>query len=342
MFKSLCLAAVSLITTSCFNSGYRSDNSEVKETLPFCQVQNALNNGLIQGVYNWKDEFDFDTINGTLAWGVEYTYSIESINPPSYNFLVPCWFYGSDSSGSSYSYGYLQQIVIERVGTSCYFTFNTYNSNQGAYEFHSVFSSGTSVNLNQEMILNFRTGLNFGTELNNIFNLFFTKSDNSYVSTYTGYYNFRTGISSFNNPIGVFGPLTFNDQIYLGFTNYYGAGYVHELRFDNWDIQLQQYGFQTYSLPFDDKQVVSRNMLLNGVKIPNSVKTYMSNIGIFSFVRDDTEPSDFRDLLLTIADVPVYFISQFLNFELFGFNLFVACASLVTLLVVIFVVRKLF
>lgn len=53
-----------------------------------------------------------------------------------------------------------------------------------------------------------------------------------------------------------------------------------------------------------------------------------------------TSASNFADLLLTVADTPIYYLKSLFNFELFGVNVAVAVLSLVTISVALYVVKK--
>ena len=84
----------------------------------------------------------------------------------------------------------------------------------------------------------------------------------------------------------------------------------------------------------------SRNIYFTDVLISEDFYRFLQNNGTFQYV-PTTETSDFQDLFFALADTPIYYITTWFNFEILGFNIGVAIVSMMTLLVIVFVIKKL-
>lgn len=80
------------------------------------------------------------------------------------------------------------------------------------------------------------------------------------------------------------------------------------------------------------------NIHITGL-LPKYVRNALESYGIFQYV-NDTPPTTWYEMILSTMDAPIYYLRQLLSFELFGINLFIAFSGLMTLLVVIFVIKK--
>lgn len=239
------------------------------------------------------------------------------------------------------------QIDIEWLNNGPYATVRFYVFDTQATTFDFIYNYGSSLVDNQsyfqDTIINFNVPFYLHGLESIVFNTLFTKDNNYLTTTYTGYYNFNLNLQSINTNVAVFGPITFDNQLFKLFTNKNNGvlGGSTQLLFLGYDLDIDSYVYSPYNLPFDTNLTVSQNLLLSGVKMSLTTYNNLSNVGVFNYVRDTSyDDTDFEDLLFTVADTPVYFISQFLSFELFGMNLFVALSGLITLIVVIFIIRK--
>lgn len=297
----------------------------------------AYNDGLIHGLFNFNDVFDdskFDGHGGNVSW----TFDNDKA------FLCPIFIKGDmmfiteielnyGGSNGNYVDFYLYDYALNDVHYEVHIDSDSFlnDSSNGVYEYKDTyFNVGNSFNLNSAY--NVR-----------VFNYFFTNDDNEFVTSYDGYYNFIN-----NSPImtttgfSIIGNIVLNNRInfYLSFysTNNYSINYCAYL----WYSALDNHNtLSNYIFPFRNNEVYSKNIYLNGVKMSRTAYTLLSQVGTFSYVRDISyDNTDFHDLLFSVADTPVYFVTQFLNFELFGMNLFIALSGLITLAIVIVVIRK--
>lgn len=172
-----------------------------------------------------------------------------------------------------------------------------------------------------------------------MFNAVFTKEDNYYTRSYDGYYNFVNPGAHLPYYINVYGIVNFNNSIYYCMTQGYD-----QLNFFYMDYDINSYAQKVYTYPFSTTQVAkTNNILFSGVKMRATTYTMLEQVGVFSYVKDTAyENATFSDLLFSVMDTPIYFISRLLSFELFGVNLFVAFTGLLTVCVVLVLIRKFF
>lgn len=331
---------VAVCLMSCFGNSQSKQQDQPKKTNIQCSVQNQR----IFGTYNWRDSFDFSDF--TVVDDGVYTIDFEPNYLEHYRFLNPLWI-------SDIEY-YCRKIEITTNFNNdyCEIALYAYTRDDFRITFPFIIDDGASITdisfegngsaPNLGVILYVREAFYSNPSTVKIFDAIFTHDDNAYTYTYSGYYNFNSNLSSIGYPIGVYGYLNFNNYVYYGFTNrYYYEISSGELYFAFYREELFGFDAYTYVLPFDDKTILSKNILMSGCKMSIDTYTKLSQRGIFAYQRDTTyDDTDFEGLLFTIADTPVYFFSQFLNFELFGMNLFIALSGLITLLVVIFIIRK--
>lgn len=173
-----------------------------------------------------------------------------------------------------------------------------------------------------------------------IFSNIFTTEDNSLVTSYTGYYSFVSSSTTANH-FFVFGSCLFNNQMYYGFTSH-GVEST-KVNFYYYDVNEFYYTMRSYQLPLVGGDISNRNILCTNCKMSVDSKTRLSNIGIFSYVRDTSyDDTDFKDLMFSVMDSPIYMLSRLLGFELFGVNLYIALASLLTIVALLVLIRKFF
>lgn len=163
----------------------------------------------------------------------------------------------------------------------------------------------------------------------------FTPSGNSYVRYYVGYYSYATNLLSSNSEFILYGSFLVNNSLYNYFyrnngnsfaMNYLAAG-------ENNRVDIVTSG----------NLQVANNFYLDGVLIPTDVYTQMTNVGVFGYQRDNSfDNTTFKDLLFSIMDTPIYFMTRLLSFELFGVNMFVAFTGLLTICVILVLIRKFF
>lgn len=293
----------------------------------------------VNGSYNFKDSFDFDTDEFDLS---DYEIVFEDIGSVK-SYLNPMSFI--DGGGHFY---YVYKI-----------NFNTNSPNTIAltfyyYDVHSSssfsFSVGNGDNITgldtdyNDLIINFRQTYILAGDEAKLFNYVFTKEDNVLTTTYNGYYSFSNNLSSINSWFFISGAISFNNRVYNVFTNK-GDGVVGSspsaVCGSYFNIQQNQYYMQSFGLPFDRNYVSSNNVLMSNAKMSKSSYNVLSNAGVFAYQHDTSyDDSDWKDLLFSVMDSPIYMISRLLNFEIFGINLYIALAGLLTIVVIVFCVRK--
>lgn len=340
MFKTL-IATCLLTFSSC--TGIKQEPKELRVESP----RSALNqNGTINvlGGYNFRDIIDFSFLSNFTNYEADYTIYFEY---DSRDNLVS---YISDGTGQNafscgnfrlHSYGTSGGLVIDVE----FLVYNGVASTTLTQTFSTDGVLSTSTGNYKDSILGFNTPYTFNGVDAIVFDNLFTSADNQYTYTYNGYYNFTNGITSINQYFSVTGDLSFDTSLYkfLSNRNNGALGGYSTLILLSYNVESPGFVYDSYSLPNGLYSIYTKNIMMNGAKMTNTTYNILSAYGTFSYVRDTTfDDSTFTDMLFGVADTPVYFISRLLNFELFGFNLFIAFTSLLTLCIIIVCIRKFF
>lgn len=340
MFKSL--IATCLLTFSC--SSQPQNKQPLKRGI---ETQQAVvdNSVFVHGNYNFCESFE--SLNDVLDPNVNFQpFEVRFADVSNQKNLLSC--------PTNFDYDnhqwYIEYISFNFVRSNNEWVINgrvyLYNNVLSTYNFYYSFTKDSDLSsvTRRDFIFTYCDSLYLYDSQKTAFNYIFTHDDNSYVTTYNGYYNFNANLSSFNSRFYVGGTVTFDFAIGYDLTNFshesYQNGDTFEiLKFDNID---NVYYTTSYTVPLTlNVDVTNSNLYLNGCKISNSHKLYLETIGIFAYVRDTTyDDADFHDLLFSVMDSPVYFLSRLMSFELFGINLFVAFTGLLTFCVILILIRK--
>lgn len=295
----------------------------------------------VNGSYNFQQSFTFDTDDFDLS-----DYNIVFDNSDVKSYSNPISFYNSNSS----HFYYLSSINFNTntgVSDLIILTFNIYDV-YSVNSFSVRFYDGDYIydvdSDYADMIINFRNTYILTGDEAKLFKIFFTKEDNDLTTTYNGYYSFNNNISSINNWFFISGAISFNNRVYNVFTNK-GDGVVGSsataICGSYFNIEQNQYYMQSFGLPFDRNYVSSNNVLMSNAKMSKVSYNILTNYGVFAYQHDPTyDDADWKDLLFSVMDSPIYMISRLLNFQLFGINLYLALAGLLTIVIIVFCVRK--
>lgn len=309
----------------------------------------ATNNRLtINGCYNFKDVIDdLSSIDDGRYEIVFENY----VNNVSQNLQIVPIHRSSETS----TIWYCDSIQFDKSDYNVELTFHVYNY---AYS-HGVdwiynFNSGDDISdfssSSYDLIFEVRQSYVLLDEETQLFNALFTSEDNIYTISYSGFYSFRNNLSTMNNKFAVFGYSIFNQQTYSFMFNY-GDG-VHtdtasgiymsyySLYDENYS-NYEGYAIESFAFPLNRNYVESSQILFNNVKMSQTSYQRLASYGAFAYVRDTSyDDADWKDLLFSVVDSPIYMISRLLNFEIFGINLYIALAGLLTIVVIVFCVRK--
>ena len=292
----------------------------------------------VNGVYNLKNEFQFNTGDFSQT---EYTIQFEDITQQK-SFVNPISCY-LDTGVILY---YVASLTFDlsdshEIGLE----FTAYNN----YEDTSFgFRVGDGDSLNDidtdytDLIVQFRGAYTLIGDEADLFNLIFTHEDNIYTTTYNGYYSMSNN-ANINNIVGIFGAISFNQYVYTYVTNRADDLFFdyQKLNFGYFDVTTDMFQEKSYYVPFDKNYVYSNNLLISNGKMTLQTYQRLSTYGVFAYERDTSyDDSDWKDLLFSVMDSPIYMISRLLNFEIFGINLYIALAGLLTIVVIVFCVRK--
>lgn len=304
--------------------------------------------GYIQGTYNFNDSFNYDEFQSYLVdheyYYFDETYLFDWIpqpaGQPQYTFAVPCslnnQLYYIHSINLFYESG--DDVYVEFVigdGTlSTPLSYEVIISN-------NVSLSG-ELSWTHDFMFVILEGFNLPNEANCVWDFFFTHNDNQYLTTYNGYYSFAN-YSSTNYTFTAFGSVLYKQNIYigLGISPVYNSPYS-DIRFVYNNVMVGTYeisSFDVYSMPFP----IGNNVLCNNLKMSLTSKSNLERIGVFAYVRDTSyDNADWQDLLFSVMDSPIYMINRLLSFEIFGLNLFVALAGLLTICALLILIKRFF
>lgn len=186
----------------------------------------------------------------------------------------------------------------------------------------------------QHLILYFDSTFYIPLSRSTLFFSLFTNYGNAYSEFYRGYYSFVP--SEFNHQVTfeILGPMLVDSSLYDDLSVDAGVGVARNSVNSGETVTI----YENLQL-----KILDPNIYLDGVLIPTTFKIRMQRIGIFGYVRDNSyDNATFSDLLFSVMDTPIYFITRLLSFELFGVDMFVAFTGLLTICVLLFLIRKFF
>lgn len=296
----------------------------------------------VNGSYNFQQSYGFDTDDFDLN---DYNIVFDDIsdvksysNPISYYESNTAHFYYLSSINFNTNTGYRDLMVLT---FNIYDVYSTDSFSVRIYDGDYVYDVDSDY---ADMIINFRNTYILTGDEAKLFNIFFTKEDNELTTTYNGYYSFNNGLSSINSWYFISGAFSFNNRVYNIFTNK-GDGVLGSspvtIVGSYYNVESNSYFMQQFNLPFDRNYVSSNNVLMSNAKMSKTSYNVLASYGVFAYQHDPGyDDSDWKDLLFSVMDSPIYMISRLLNFELFGINLYIALAGLLTIVIIVFCVRK--
>lgn len=168
-----------------------------------------------------------------------------------------------------------------------------------------------------------------------------------------GYYYFNDSISladlnmvnELSNFSIVFNGAIYNDFVYELEKNTDSVGYEfnsYTLSYYNTNTKLRTYLIKdpvnnaNTNLPTIEK---SRQVYISKTLVDTQTYDWLMRNGVFAYV--SAEDVEISDLFLLFPDVITHFFASILNFDFFGINLWYGVSSLLTVLVVVWLIRKL-
>lgn len=293
------------------------------------------------GTFNFKDTFDFDYLNQHIVED-QYRFVIDA----DLNKFCPFYDWQSSTSLGDVKYiSYIDFTYYSLIYRSLevniyYFTLSDNTLNQYTFTINSNNNNLSSYNdFVRYFYFSIRNAsiVSYDDDVHYIFDFLFSDQPNAYHRLLNGYYSLST--TSITNAV-VFNNISFNNSIcaYCNIKPYVTTGSVDVFTFD---IVDNTYKIKSYNYPFASDSVTQPLFYFSGSWCTTRDFSVLGSVGIFGYVPSVTQ-SDFKDLLYTIADTPLYFLTSLFNFEMFGVNMFVALTSLLTLVVVIVLIRKFF
>lgn len=313
------------------NNGYSNNNSNFN----IDNSLNALNEvsyGNLIGSYNFKEFFDFSNIDRRVSdVFVYFTDSYELIAPFSYGSFV----------------GYLNYISFEvdyfadtDFATSIFVYFEYFDPTNNAINNINLtidnLDSVTDLGAYGYVMFSVFNSIIVDVDTLLIFDSLFTHEDNTYITSYTGYYSRLSGGALLSNQqYVILGNLTIDNRLVYDLVFYSNNNTnINSMSYAIWDVansKITQVGINGLNFNY---------IYMSNVKMSRSTfNTLNGSIGVFQYIAP-VEPSNFEDLLFGIADSQLYFLASLLNFDMLGINLYIALSGLITLGIVIFIIRK--
>lgn len=298
---------------------------------------------VLSGQYTLKDSYDFTEVQNKWSEYVDnpinLTYSF-TIAPTTGRFNEIQMF-GYLSGDGDYEMHPIRQIDIMfyKAGNNAHVRvedrvddYIELEDIQNNKDINYVEVYGDYNNVIQNLVINF-TQENYINGLDAIiFNCIFNKSGNRYVQFYDGYYHYNnTGWYASNYEYSYDGPLfLIKNGIYNSVSHMSSVEYTC--------LNIEGSTYSTLEVYKNDTYTNVSNININGL-LPKYVRDCMNSEGAFQYV-NDTEPSTWYEMILSTMDAPLYYLHGLLGFELFGINLFVAFSSLLTLVLIVTVIKK--
>ena len=310
------------------------------------------NSNLISGSYNLNETFSYDDLHELYEDLGDFSFACDFNRYTGGAFSHECLLsYNGNPIGYVYSITFELYYGVDSPILECEFDFCTGQYSGGTYgtAILNITIDENVVDLSdliaslRDTIFCVNKSFFINDDESRIFNFLWSREDNSYVTTYTGFYNFNNSLSNFNNKKFIaFGTVSFNGNLYYDiYNNTYNFDNA-SLRFSFFDYEHQTYSSVVYTLPLSSYNDVNyNNIYLTNCKMSLNDYNNLSSIGAFAYSPDHSyDNATFHDLLFGVMDSPIYFLSRLMSFELFGVNMFVAFTGLLTLCVVLVLIRK--
>lgn len=319
----------SLLTTGLLLIGKFNLPIQQTKVQPYKIVEQS--NIAITGYYNIKDEMEWPNQYGSIQIieesqaiecyahienkylkVIEMTLNYSMQNAPNYTMSIECLYYDEDEG---------------------YNTTGTWALGGGTNAQYKYLSNYNDVAKN--LILYFPSQFYFNETSDNYFSGIFTHSNNAYITSYDGYINLAVNYVS--SDYDIYGNFIIDNSLYKSIFDEAGDTLMYGTYIDyngNEQIIKERYLFGNDRAPKD------RNIYANITKLPLVDKAKIENFAVFTYVQPAVEQYSFSEFMFSIMDAPLYYLTSMFNFELFGMNMYVALASLVTLAIIIIVIKK--
>lgn len=284
----------------------------------------------INGYYNLKDEMSWPNQSGT------FSIVQESDNIEAYVY-VNARYYKINNLRLSYSFTNPPTSSLSIAG-NVYDWYNDENINisygasntTGNYQELKYYDSSNILGL----ILYFPSSFYYQSSRNNAFKDFFTRENNEFIESYSGYFSFALNYTN-SVIIDVRGSFLIDNNLYYEIYDYeHDEMWARYVSYNNENEITKNKCFMA-----DDIAPQNRNIYMNVPKIPKAIKQQFETFGVFDYVEQHV-PTSWYDMILSTMDAPIYYLTSMMNFELFGINLFMAFSSILTLVIIVAVIKK--
>lgn len=304
--------------------------------------QEVINGGNLLGTYCFRNTFDIDYYNVEEDYLYSFIFNRNQVSGLKECPIMLC-------SGVTFDvrqHYYVTDLTIEyyNTGVNTYWDISVTYSGETGYEtgtFSTRFYLGEDITEGDsdltDILIYFPNYVFLNGDNLKVFNSVFTTEGNRFNTYYNGYYSITN--SSYNSFWQLYGSICVNNSLfdYMYYTHYDNAPYsvsaCQLLTSDNADYMF------IYNNTFVEYRYTSPNILISGTLIPNVYVERMTQMGVFAYQYDNTH-YEFQDVVTSVIDGPIYMLSQLFSFELFGVQFYVAFMSIVTVVLICFVIKK--
>ena len=328
MFKSL--IATCLLTFSC--SGIKpqqvpqEENNEMTLNVPMLANSNLGN--VLQGGYVMRQECDWDYVVSNYSTFV-YDFDLTDNN-------IFCYLYNGTYNHYELIDNYLEFTCLSQTRNVSFNVSYEYGQSAVSWNRGYLYQDLDNCDTQTKYAYLYFVQPYYIAEDNvfSLFNYVFVQSGNDYFVNYTGWYTFSEQ-PNFSSTFYVFGSLMGNNNLYQRmFVS--STGYISFSNPSDYEdvVVYNNGGFQKVN-----NRDVIRQVYFTGVLIPSTTYSSLSNMGVFNYVPNSTQYT-FGEMIFNIMDAPIYFLTNLFSFELFGVEFYVAFFSIVSVVLICFVLRK--
>lgn len=291
----------------------------------------------LNGTYVFRDNFDYEVIEDFDNYEIDdttgsYQFSFSDLSNRPY-----CLYYYYVNGGYQYQYDWVDNINVTVNGVvNIAVAFGRSETTQNySFDWDESLAYDSPMWIREFQIF-FNVEFSMSEDSYQLFNAIFTNSGNAYNHFYNGYYTFTTSNVSSKQPFVVLGNNLYDNR--LGFLLTHDRLSLSDVYVFSFTGVTAESSTQSYLI--QNNQLVGKNfVLLSNCLLNDNMKSRMLSCGVFSYVYDSTN-YDFEDLMVSIADTPVHFLRSLFSFKLFGIELYIAFASVLTLVLIALVIKK--
>lgn len=295
----------------------------------------VYNGGGIYGSYCMRDTYEDDFVGLEDDYLYCKIYLLSDYDNADYQPMIML-----DNDATLSYYIYDMHVNVYSYGDDTYWDVdigynNVRGGSQASYNLTYRVYQGEDItdigNEHEDLIIYFPNTIAVDNTILNAFRSVFTGEGNRFVHYYNGFYTFID--TDYNASWLIYGAISINNELFNNM--YYDNGYsVGNQSFKNYNLKY------IWSGAFVNSEYQSPNVYLGNCLISNTMYSRMSDMGVFGYVSAPNNVT-FAGMVTSVIDAPIYMLSQLFSFELFGVQFYIAFMSIVTVVLICFLIKKL-